>query len=431
MLKLQATSTVYAQFWKCFGPGLLFAGSSIGVSHLIQSTRAGAMAGLALSGVILCAIVLKYPFFEFAPRYTAATGRSLIEGYRRIGRWALWTYVLFTVFSSIIIQTAVILFTSYLLQFVFGLSFSLSMIGGMLCLVCGLLLWIGRFQILDKSIKVILLLLACSTLAAAVMIVPRVDFSTAGLWVFDGAELIVPLGFLLALIGWMPTAIDLSVWSSLWTLAKNRASGVTTNVATARLDFQIGYFGTGIAAFAFVIIGAGVMHSTGETLSAKGTVFSTQLINLYTIALGEWIQPIVIVAVLTTMLSTSLTVVDGFPRALDHAIRNLKFPNRQDQLYGQIGPLYWIILVILAVLTVVALEIFSGNMTTMVDFATIMSFLTAPILGYLNLRAVCSDDVPPEHQPGPAMRMLSYAGLLFMGVLALTYIGFRVYGSSV
>ena len=383
------------------------------------------MAGLALSGVIVLALVLKYPFFEFAPRYTAATGLSLIEGYRRIGRWALWVYVVLTTFSSVIIQAAVILFTSYLVQFVFGLSLSLSMIGGLLCAACGLLLWVGRFQILDKSIKVILLLLACSTLAAAVAIVPRVDFSTAGLWVFKGSELIVPLAFLLALIGWMPTAIDLSVWSSLWTLAKDRASGVKTDVATARLDFQIGYVGTSILAFAFVIIGAGVMHSTGEAFSAKGTVFSTQLIDLYSVALGEWIRPIVIVAVLSTMLSTSLTIVDGFPRALDHAIRSLRFPDRQDQLHGQTSPLYWIVLIALAVVTVLVLELFIGNMTAMIDFATIMSFLTAPVLGYLNLRAVCSDDVPPEHQPGPAMRMLAYAGLLFMGGIALTYVVLR------
>lgn len=415
----------YCRFLKCFGPGLLFAGAAIGVSHLVQSTRAGAMAGLALCGVIVLAFILKYPFFDFSPRYTAATGLSLIEGYRRIGRWALWVYVVLTTFSSVIVQAAVVLFTSYLVQFVFGLTLSLSIVGGLLCAACGLLLWIGRFQILDKSIKAILFLLAFSTLAAAVATVPQVDFSTLRLWVFDGAELIVPLAFLLALVGWMPAPIDLSVWSSLWTMAKDRVSGVRTEVATARLDFQIGYFGTGILAFAFVIIGAGVMHRTGESFSAQGTVFSTQLIELYSVALGDWIRPIVVIAVLTTMLSTSLTIIDGFPRALDQASRSLRFSERQDQRQGQISSLYWIILGVLAVVTVLVLELFIGNMTAMIDFATIMSFLTAPILGYLNLRAVCSDDVPQEHRPGLAMRMLAYAGLLFMVGIALTYVVFR------
>ena len=80
-----------------FGPGLLWAATAIGVSHLVQSTRAGASAGFALAGVILIALVLKYPFFEYGPRYAAATGRSLIEGYARIGRWALWLYLAITV----------------------------------------------------------------------------------------------------------------------------------------------------------------------------------------------------------------------------------------------------------------------------------------------------------------------------------------------
>ena len=44
---------------------------------------------------------------------------------------------------------------------------------------------------------------------------------------------------------------------------------------------------------------------------------------------------------------------------------------------------------------------FVGSLTTLVDFATIVSFLTAPILGYFNLRSVTSDAVPAE-QPVPA-----------------------------
>ena len=59
----------------------------------MQSTRAGADAGFGLAWIILAALVLKYPFFEYGPRYAAATGESLVEGYRRVGRWALWLYL--------------------------------------------------------------------------------------------------------------------------------------------------------------------------------------------------------------------------------------------------------------------------------------------------------------------------------------------------
>ena len=60
-----------------FGPGLLFAGAAIGVSHLVQSTRAGADYGLGLIWALILVNLFKYPFFEYGPRYTAATGENL------------------------------------------------------------------------------------------------------------------------------------------------------------------------------------------------------------------------------------------------------------------------------------------------------------------------------------------------------------------
>ena len=46
------------------GPGLLWAGTAVGVSHLVQSTRAGAGYGMTLLTVVLIANLLKYPAFE-------------------------------------------------------------------------------------------------------------------------------------------------------------------------------------------------------------------------------------------------------------------------------------------------------------------------------------------------------------------------------
>ena len=48
------------------GPGLLFAGAAIGVSHLVQSTRAGADFGWGLIWALILVNILKYPFFSMA-----------------------------------------------------------------------------------------------------------------------------------------------------------------------------------------------------------------------------------------------------------------------------------------------------------------------------------------------------------------------------
>jgi len=417
----------HASFWAAFGPGLLWAATAIGVSHLVQSTRAGATAGLGLAGVILLALILKYPFFEYGPRYAAATGMSLVEGYRHIGRWALWLYFFITVTTSIVVLSAIIMLTGFLLNYAFDLRLPIPLMGGVILGTCGLMLWVGRFPLLDKAVKVVLVVLAVSTLVAAVVTIGRVEFSTLGLLPEIGtAEGAVRFAFLLALVGWMPSAIDISVWSSLWTLAKDKEAGTRTSVAHARLDFFVGYAATGFLAFCFLALGAGVMFASGTAFSGAGTVFSTQLVHLYSSTLGEWTRPIVLVAVLTTMLSTSLAVVDGYPRAIERSIVNLRPGHSDDRSVPTAGTSYWMSLVVLAILTVLVLWRFAGDLTTMVDFATIVSFLTAPILGYLNLRAVTSPEVAPEDRPSRGMLVLSWVGLVLLGGTAVMYLVYLV-----
>lgn len=409
------------RFLSAFGPGLLWAAAAIGISHLVQSTRAGALAGFGLTGVIVLALVLKYPFFEYGPRYAAATGASLVEGYRKIGRWALWLYLIITLLTVGVIQSAVVMFTAFLVGFGFGVTWPLPVLAAVVMAPSVVLLWHSQFRGLDLSIKVILALLAVSTLLAAAVSLPRADLSTIAVWPSGLVGSVLPFAFLLALAGWMPSAIDVSVWSSLWTLAKNDAAGARCSVKTARDDFLVGYVGTAVLAFAFVTLGTGVMFGSRESFAAAGPVFSTQLVDLYSATLGAWTRPIVLVAVVTTMFSTTLTVMDGGPRAIERSLRVLRSESTGSAVRPG-GPLYWWALAGLVVLTLLVTGLFIGNLTTMVDFATIVSFLTSPILGYLNLRAVTSDEMPAEHRPGRVMWWLSWVGIILMAGTGLFYL---------
>lgn len=410
------------EFWKSFGPGLLWAAAAIGVSHLVQSTRAGADAGFALAGVIAVALVLKYPFFEFGPRYAAATGESLVEGYAGVGRWAVWLYLLITVATSVIVDAAILLFTGFLLLSVAGFEWPVWMAAGLLYLACAAILWIGQYKLLDRTVKVILVALAVSTVVAAVVALPAADFSTAALFPDVGRDGVVAFAFVLALVGWMPSAVDISVWNSLWTLAKDETEQNRTSVSNALLDFRIGYVGTGVMAFSFLVLGAAVMHGSGESFSSAGTAFSLQLVDLYAETLGAWTRPFVLVAVLTTMLSTSITVVDGFPRGIARSVEVLAGHRARDVEVGQTGRIYWLTMVAIGVAVPTVLALLAGSLTGMVDFATIVAFLTAPILGYLNLRAVTSDDVPGEFQPGRRLRALSWTSLVVLAAFGVVYL---------
>ena len=81
----------------------------------------------------------------------------------------------------------------------------------------------------------------------------------------------------------------------------------------------------------------------------------------------------------------------------------------------------------LAASTGVILVLFIGNLTTLVDFATIVSFLTAPALGYLNLRAVTSPEVAPEHQPHKPLLVLAWIGLVLLGGTGVFYLVWLVW----
>lgn len=430
------------RFRMTLGPGLLWAAAAIGVSHLVQSTRAGADAGFGLVWVVLAALAFKYPFFEFGPRYAAATGESLVEGYRRLGRWGVWVYLLITLSTALIVQAAVVLFTTFLFATVLGVEWPIALTGTLVLGTCALILVVGRFRALDFTIKVVLVALAACTLAAAILMLPRIGEAVLVPWPAEGSA-DVGWVFVLALVGWMPSAIDISVWSSLWTLARNRSSGITATLRESLLDFRIGYVGTGLIALAFLTLGATVMYPADTGFSPEGGVFSLQLVDLYAATLGGWSRPVILVAVLTTMFSTSLTVMDGFPRAISRTVDVLRQPPADPGAEAPIAPgserpltpvasgpagneesgvVYWVALVVLASLTVIVFAYLSGSLTAMVDFATLVTFVTAPVLGYLNLRAVTAPHVPREARPGPFLEIFSRVGLAIMGGVALIFV---------
>ncbi|MEE9190246.1 MAG: divalent metal cation transporter, partial [Candidatus Neomarinimicrobiota bacterium] len=277
---------------RALGPGLLWAGAAIGVSHLVQSTRAGAIYGFTLVGIVLIANVLKYPFFEFGPRYAAATGKSLLDGYKELGNWAMIIFLILTFGTMFAIQAAVTIVTSGLAAHLFGVSLTPFIWSLLLLSICILILIIGRYPLLDKVIKLIIVLLSISTIVAVVAATGhgssvRADFSNPAVWTISGVS------FMVALMGWMPSAIDISVWHSLWTLERRKETGHKPSLRESLFDFKLGYFGTALLALGFLTLGALVMHGTGEQLAPDGAGFANQIIDIYVRTLGEWSRPII------------------------------------------------------------------------------------------------------------------------------------------
>ena len=145
------------------GPGY-FLQELPGVSHLVQSTRAGADFGWGLIWALLLVNIFKYPFFQYGPRYAMATGESLLDGYHKVGKIFLIIYFVLNLATMFTIQTAVTIVTAGLASSLFGITDNMVVWSLIITIGCYVILLFGRYQLLDKMIKVIILVLAVSTI---------------------------------------------------------------------------------------------------------------------------------------------------------------------------------------------------------------------------------------------------------------------------
>ncbi|MET2985482.1 Nramp family divalent metal transporter [Aureibaculum conchae] len=395
---------------KQLGPGLLFAGAAIGVSHLVQSTRAGADFGFGLLWAVLLVNLFKYPFFQYGPRYATATGESLIDGYKRLGKGVLTGYYLLTFATMFTIQAAVTIVTAGLAANLFGITPDTTIWSIIITLICLTTLLIGKYKLLDNLIKVIIVILTLSTLIAVGVAIFNTEKTIELTQIFPEGAL--EIGFLITFLGWMPAPLDIATWHSLWALEKRKDGKKEFDTKQSLFDFNIGFVGTTILAFCFVGLGALVMYQSGNEFSSSAGVFAQQIISLYTDTLGSQTAIFIGIAAFTTMLSTTLTCLDASPRAMAKS-SELLFNKNTKLNYN-----FWIAL--LSAGTMIILFYFVSNMITMVKIATVLSFLTAPFYAIANFMLISGKHTPKEWRPSMVMKVLSYMGIIFL-------IGFSVW----
>ena len=116
--------------------------------------------------------------------------------------------------------------------------------------------------------------------------------------------------------------------------------------------------------------------------------FASEVINLYTERIGHWSYIIIASSAFSAMFSTTLVLFDGYARAMDRTWA-LLFSNGQNSrtVYNA-----WII--IGAIGGYLIITQFLTNFTTLIDLATVISFLVAPIIAIANHRLVFSSHMP-------------------------------------
>ncbi|NBC56723.1 MAG: divalent metal cation transporter [Bacteroidetes bacterium] len=405
---------------KSIGPGFLLAGAAIGVSHLVQATRAGAEFGFVLIWALVLACITKYPFMEFGPRYTSSTGKTLIEGYKDIGQWALQLYFIISIGSVFIIQAAVTLVTAGLAEYLFQTGISIFGWSCIILSLCIIILWIGRYKTIDRLMKLLISGLTLATLIAVFLAVGNekntylFNYTHPDLWTVSS------LAFIIAFMGWMPIPVDASVWHSIWTKEKNKQY-LNNSTKNSLLDFNIGYLSASFIGLLFFLLGVLVFFGRDIVISTTAVGFSGQLIEMYQYTIGEWSKTIIAVAAFFAMFSTTLAVTDAYPRVFDEYLKHRSQSTNAHKSH------YILLLFIIAVLSLTLLYFFSNRFTIFIDFATGVAFLTTPIIAWLNLKLVTTSNFPKDNRLKPIYYWFSQVCLWFLVVFGVFYLGLNLF----
>ena len=399
------------------------ASAAIGVSHLVQSTRAGAEYGFALIGIVILANLFKYPFLEFGPRYAIATKQTLIDGYMKFSKWAIGFFIVFTLGTMFAVHAVVTLVTAGLASDLTGINLDPVTWGAIILGVCILILITGKYSVLDGFMKIIMLVLAFSTVTAVISAFFSVGVTHTETYTAPSVWTIGGISFLIALMGWMPIPVDASAWHSIWSVERIKQTGYTPKLSESLFDFNVGYIGAAFLAICFLLLGALVMYGSGQSFAANAADFSTQLISMYTANLGAWAYPVIIIAAFTTMFGTTLAVTDTYPRVCRYLL-HICFPKTfvDKSSYR----LFILLLITVSAGSWMVLYFMGSQFRYLIDLATTLSFLGAPVLGYINYRLVFDPSFPETFRPTKPLQWLSVAGLIFLTGFALFYIWWKV-----
>ncbi len=402
-LNSDSSSQTKRSWLAALGPGIIWASTSIGVSHVVQSTRAGAEFGFTLIGLVILANLIKYPFFQIGPRYAAATGESLLDGYKRLGNLAFGIFLLMTVITMFIIQAAVTIVAAGLAGNLIPDVLPVSGWAAAVLLSIIAILVIGRYALLDKVLKGMMVVFAITTVVALLMAVTSDSASFSHDTTSISLTSAASIAFMVALVGWMPTSVEVSVWHSLWTLARMKQTEHKMTVKDALFDFNFGFIFCMVLALAFLLLGAVLIYGTGETLSGGAVGFTGQLIDLFVKALGDWTWPLIALITFIAMYSTCLAVSAGFSGVWSRVVKIVR--PEKTQLADRV---YVITLVSISLGGWLIINSFGSSLRQLIDFATTVSFVSAPVFAFLNLKLMSLSHVPEDAKMGRSMNSYSW-----------------------
>jgi len=383
------------------------ASSAVGGSHIIASTQAGAYYGYQLALFIIIVNLLKYPFYRIAFDYSTIHNKTLLQGYSEKGKGYLWVFLVFNAFATVVNVAGGTLLGAVLLKMLIPFDLSLQFYSIFILLSYLFILYYKQYKALDTVSKIIMLFLTIITLIALILAFSQISEESID-FIEPNPFQLAAIPFLIALMGWMPSPMELSVSASIWVVEKNK---LDPKYKKKRLiDFNSSYLITIILALMFMSLGALVQY--GQNIAPlSGGKFINQFIDMYALSIGEWTRGFITFVAFICIYGTTIVAVDGYSRCNHQSIALLK--DKTTQIFSHKALQYSMLFT--AVVSFIVIQFFSSSIGKMIPFAMTASFISAPVFAYLNY------SLSKQYEKPKWLTLLALCGLVYLASMVVVY----------
>ncbi|MQA09694.1 MAG: divalent metal cation transporter [Pseudonocardiaceae bacterium] len=277
------------------------AATGVGAGDLVATMVAGAEYGYVLFWAVIVGVVFKLALGEGVGRWHLASGRTMLAGWRILGRWAVGYFGIYVVIWGVTYGVTAMSASALPLNALFP-AVSVRY-WAMLCGVIGLVLvWFGRYAVLEKLMTVLVGVMFVTVVGTAILVGPNL------VELVKGIVPRVPSGslvYVLGLVGGVGGTITVAAYG-YWTLAKGWRGPRWLPIM--RMDNGIGYITTGIFVLAMLVVGAGLLGGQSITDDDEGLLtLGSVLAQDY----GEWARIPFLVGFFAVSFSSLLGVWNG------------------------------------------------------------------------------------------------------------------------
>lgn len=247
--------------WKIVGPGLVVAATGVGAADMVATLVAGSQYGYALLWAVILGVILKIVLVEGAGRYTLATGKTIFEGWKTLGKRTTWYFGPYIIIWGFVYGATAMSSAAMPLAALFP-AVDLKIWAVLMGLAGFAMVWFGKYSFFEKVTAVLVGIMFITVVGLAVIAAPNFPEMIKGL------VPMIPSGgvvYTLALAGGVGGTITLAAYG-YWLREKGWYTPKWMRVM--RIDNSMAYVMTGIFVIAMLIVGAEVVQAAGVSLSA-------------------------------------------------------------------------------------------------------------------------------------------------------------------